>query len=175
MTFRDSLAQRSDAIAESWWRRIIESYPAKSASFFGKQKDPFANPVGQTIVEASREIVAGICAGVDPRELRAPVERIVKIRAVQDFTPAEAVSFVFQLKPIVRADEALSAGADEMLAFEASIDRLALVAFECYVACREQICELRVNEIKRTVSTLMRRAARAGWGDGDAVAPDDEN
>ena len=36
----------------------------------------------------------------------------------------------------------------EWLNFEPGIDKLASVAFDKYVECREQICELRVKEVK---------------------------
>ena len=48
----------------------------------------------------------------------------------------------------------------ELAKLEADIDRIALAAFDVYVQCREQLCELRVNEVKRRVSWVMERMSK---------------
>jgi hypothetical protein len=83
----------------------------------------------------------------------------MKIRAVQQFTPSQAVGFVFRLREIVRA-ELGGVAADpevsvELAELDAQIDRIALAAFDTYVACREQVYELRINEVKRQVSWIV--------------------
>ena len=45
----------------------------------------------------------------------------------------------------------------ELAAFDAEIDQVALYAFDVYTKCRDRLHELRVDDVKRRVSGLMRR------------------
>jgi hypothetical protein len=44
--------------------------------------------------------------------------------------------------------------------FEAKIDRVALAAFDIFSQCREQVLELRINEVKRSVAWAVDRLNR---------------
>jgi len=71
---------------------------------------------------------------------------------VQDFSPSQAIGFIFLLKKAIR--EVLESGIrgkpvlEEWMEFQSRIDQLALLAFDVYMECREKICEIRVNEAK---------------------------
>lgn len=158
------LAQRRGAIAGKWLDRIVESYPADTARFLKQQRDRFANPVGTTLAKGTTELVDALFDGKTADALREALEPIVKIRAVQDFSPSAAVAFVFQLKEVVRdmiggdlLDERLRGELDQL---ERRIDRLALLAFDVYASCREQVAEIRVSEVKRNVAHVLKRS---GW------------
>ena len=99
-----SSEQNRAAIGERWLERTLASYRPDAAAFFKQQQNRFANPVGQTFAERTGAIVDGLLAGADATELCVHLEEIVKIRAVQEFTPAEAVSFVFLLKDAIREE-----------------------------------------------------------------------
>jgi len=90
------------------------------------------------------------------------LDRIIRIRAVQEFSPAQAVSFIFLLRKVVRdelEDQVLENGMyQELLVFESRIDDLALSAFDIYMKCREKIYELKANEVKARTYTLLKRA-----------------
>ena len=90
---------------------------------------------------------------MDPERLCSHLEEIIKIRAVQEFTPAKAVSFVFLLKDAIRAqlgDDAKDPRArEELRAIDTRVDQLALFAFDVYVMCREKVFSLRLNEIRK--------------------------
>jgi hypothetical protein len=43
---------------------------------------------------------------------------------------------------------------------ERRIDRAVLAAFETYVAYRELVCELRINEVKRSIPWAVTRGGR---------------
>ena len=49
-----------------------------------------------------------------------------------------------------------------MLELEARLDGLALVGFDAFMQRREKLCEVKISEVKRKVSTLLRRH---GMGD----------
>ena len=84
---------------------------------------------------------------------------MIRIRAVQDLSPAEAVGFVFDLKPIVRkilGPEPAPAAKDE-IDLEEKIDRLALAAFDVYMKCREQMWSIRAREIRHQSLGILER------------------
>ena len=94
----------------------------------------------------------------DLAEVSKPLEDIIKIRAVQEFAPSQAVSFVYQFKNIVRQELAKEKNVDEILAslapLEARIDKVALMAFDFYMNCRERLHQIRVNEVLSGRSAL---------------------
>jgi hypothetical protein len=92
------------------------------------------------------------------------LSRTLKIRAVQEMRPAEALKFIFQLKQVLREgllkEERQRTAIDASLAdFEPNIDAMALFAFEIYAKHREKVFEVRISDVKRQVSHLLKRSA----------------
>jgi hypothetical protein len=81
---------------------------------------------------------------------------------VQDFTPSKAVNFIFILKKVVREELKKEIRQDqiddELLSFESKVDDLALFAFNIYMQCRDQLNQLKVDELKRMTFTLLKKA-----------------
>ena len=159
MMLRQLLSEKQEAIARSWLEGVLATYPGNSAALFAREKNRFANPVGHSLRVGIEGLLAAVLEGGDTEEMRKHLHEIIKIRAIQAFAPSQALSFVYSLKSIVR-DELGGAAADpkydaELAALDALIDRLALVAFDIYVECREQVYELRLNEVKRQVSWVV--------------------
>jgi hypothetical protein len=156
------LSQKRSAVLKKWLQAILETYPADGRRFLGKQKDRFANPVGYTLAKETENLFDEILRGVEPDRVRPILDRIVRVRAVQDFTPAEALSFIFLLKGILREEfkgevqEKRLLG--EVFTLESQIDEVALIAFDIYVGCRETLYEMKANQIKNQVSRLLERA-----------------
>lgn len=170
----DLMRQRRNAILERWLEGALASYASDASKFFSREKDPFANPVGAGFRESAAAILDNLLEEFDAERVCAHLEGIIKIRAIQDFSPSRAVSFVFLLKDAVRRelrDADLDRRAlDELASVDAAIDQTALFAFDIYVKCREQVYELRVDEVKRNVSAIMKRFAGT---DADAEPPED--
>ncbi len=131
------------AIAERWVERTMESYPAETLAFLSGQQDPFQNPVGYTLRESLGTLVHELLGAMDKESIAPALDSLVRLRAVQDFSPADAVRFVFQLRPVLLE---ISGAVPESL--QGRIDELALMAFNQYMACREQIFDLRANELR---------------------------
>jgi hypothetical protein len=76
------------------------------------------------------------------------LDRLIRIRAVQELASSHALDFIVDLRQVFVgvADPPLSV--DELLELAQRIDRLALVAFDVYCRCREQISSIRINEIR---------------------------
>jgi hypothetical protein len=170
---REHLEMKSASILKKWSRLIRETYPADVTRFLQDEGDRFANPVGHTISQETRVILDELLHGMDPEKLAGSLTEIIKIRTVQDFSPSRAVDIVFLLKQAVR--EVLAGGITgdrwaELLDFESRIDRLALLAFDIYMKCRENICEIRVNEVAAQRDMALRILAVSGDAEGTGEA-----
>ena len=159
---RPLLSEKREDIANLWVRALIDSYPADSAPFLMNRKNKFNNPVGYTIAQVAEAVVGAIAEGADLSELSSSMDKIIRIRAVQDFSPSQALSFVYDLKGIVRKclkkplkDSGLRAELEE---FDAFVDSLGLLAFDIYVGCKEQLYQIRVDEVKRNTYMLLKQA-----------------
>ena len=151
MGLAEALTARRSAVLERWFQVVAATYPEGAARLLAAVGDRFANPVGHTLREGLERLYDGLVIDQAPSELRAAVDGIVRIRAVQEFTPSSAVGFVYSLRGILR-EELAEAGlqAAEHTALERGVDRAALAAFDVYVQCREKIFEIRVREIKES-------------------------
>jgi hypothetical protein len=167
------------AILRRWIRLIIDTYPPDTASFLQREKDQFLNPVGQAITQASETIVDGLVRGVPAEELAPALDGIIRLRAVQDFAPSQAVGFVFMLKRAVREAVANSQGdrpnPDELLAFEDWVDLLALQAFDAYMRRRERIFDIKTKEIRGRTDRIMERLNRIYGDTGQPEEPDPDD
>lgn len=144
---------------------IVETYPVDSQRFLRKQKDSFANPVGTTISREIEHVFTGLLQGPRIESIAPFLDRIIRIRAVQEFTPSQAVAFVFLLKKVIRSkfqkeisEQNLS---DELTEFEERIDAMAMLSFDLYAKCREKLYEIRANQAGRQVSRLLQKAGLA--------------
>jgi hypothetical protein len=147
------LESKRKAILGQWIQLVIETYPSATANLLGKQQDPFRNPVGHAISEGLGRALDQIRTSMDRDVLLEALDGIIRIRSIQDFTPTEAVSFVFGLKAITRAaigaDGQTDAMSADLVDFDSRVDQVALLAFEKYTACREKLYEIKVSEIKK--------------------------
>ena len=156
MNLETLLAPKKKAIIKKWIDQVLDSYG--SPEFFKKQKDRFANPIGATISDGLQDLYAVLLEERELGEAVGSLENIIKIRAVQDFTPSQSVSFVYLLKSIIREELAKEKNREEIQAslseFEARIDKVALMAFDFYMDCRERLHQIRVNEVLSGRSAL---------------------
>lgn len=158
------LSQYRGAVLEGWLEKILATYPVDTARFLRTEKDRFANPVGQTIQRALGALLDGLLRGAAPDELRGPLDEIIRIRAVQDLLPSQALAFVLQLGDVVEEVLGSAAARPRIAAALSELRRdqgaLALGAFDVYQACREKVYEVRVNEIKGQTGKLVERMNR---------------
>ncbi len=139
-------AVRRGAILGKWLERTVATYPPQTSGFLRKEKDRFRNPVGHTLQEGLAALLDQITGEMDMVRVREALVQIVRVRAVQDFTPGQATGFVFLLREIL--DEELEEGASPV--WQRRIDEAALLAFELFVECREQIAEIKAREAQRS-------------------------
>jgi hypothetical protein len=162
MPLIDHLTRKKAAILKRWLNVLFESYPPETAVFLKKEKDHFDNPVGSRISQGLEGLYDTFFQEMDKDKVLNFLDEIIRIRALQDFSPSQALAFIFLLKHIIREELADPIRAEklgaEMLELESRIDGLALLAFDVYSKRREKIYEVRANEMKGRVSLLLRKA-----------------
>ena len=162
MKLENLLKEKRAPIVRSWMDRVLETYPPDTKRFLSKQKDKFANPVGHTLSKEMESLYTEILHELDTDKIDPILDRMIRIRAVQEFSPSQAVAIFFLLKKVIREEMGKeireNALYDELLRFESRIDEMALLAFDIYMRCREKIYEIRANETRNQVSRLLRRA-----------------
>jgi uncharacterized protein YerC len=162
MNLRDLLLEKKTSLMRRWFDLIIDNYPADSSHFLKKQKDRFLNPVGHTISQNINGLFDEILHEVESEKVYLYLNDIIKINAVQDFSPSKAISFIYLLKQVVRdeleSDIRKNKLSEELKSFETRIDNLTFLSFDIYMKFREMIFELRVNEIKNLTFGLLKRA-----------------
>lgn len=135
-------------ILEQWIAHTIQSYPSAAVAFLSGESDPFRNPVGHTVRQSLTILFDQLHGEMDPGCIAPALDAIIRLRAVQDLTASQAVGFVFLLKPILRE----LAPEHDPVWFGERIDRLALMAFDKYMQCREQLAEIRLRESRRRLA-----------------------
>ncbi len=172
------LNEKRDAIITQWRSRIVDTYPSDSANFLTNRKNQFANPVGHAIREQTEVLFDELVGGESRSVLAQALDKIIRIRAVQEFTPAQATAFVYLLKDViyeqVRGSLNDARVATELRKLEGRIDRLALLAFDLYTLCRDQMAQIKVNEAKRRTYKMVDHLNRRGI-DIDSLDNEDED
>ncbi len=181
MELEKVLTRNRKSITQRWIAMVMETYPPETARTLKKETNRFANPVGQAIREGLEGLFGELISGLNPERITPFLDKVIRVRAIQDFSPGDALSFVFSLKDLVRQQVAQERGgqasvpAAELAEFEARIDRLALLAFDNYTQCREKLYEIRINEIKNRSRRLLQRANLLAEFDDPGPTPKDGN
>ncbi|MCL1979613.1 MAG: RsbRD N-terminal domain-containing protein [Proteobacteria bacterium] len=171
MEVTEALARKKREILSLWIERTLDSYVAPG--FFKTASDPFANPVGSNITAGLTALFDLLLAEADIQAFDKPLDQVVRIRAVQEFTPAQAVAPFLELKWVVKqvlsGDQGFEPLRGKLDVLDCQIDRMALAAFNIYSECREQLYRNRIRELKSgssiltdaaCPSALLRRAQR---------------
>jgi len=159
MNLENLLKKKRNTIIKKWFETVIETYPADTSRFLKSQPDPFANPVGNTTFEGLEILFDELLGNMDKEKMIKALDPIIRIRAVQNFTPSGAAGFIFFLKNIIRQDtKDESDNTKEFLILESKIDELCLIAFDIYMQCREKIFEIRANEHRNRFFEAFERA-----------------
>ena len=162
MSVEKLLSDKRSTLIKKWRNLLIGSYPVDAQRFFKKEKNRFSNPVGQTIAEDVEILYDELTVGNNTDKISSSLDNIIRIRAVQNFKPSQAVGFVLQLKKLIQnelgADRRENEIQNALEVLEERIDNAALLAFDIYSQCRQKLYEIRVNETKNQVGKLLERA-----------------
>lgn len=150
MRLSEALQEKKKQILSIWVDRTLDSYT--SSDFFKHSRDQIANPIGANIRTGLTAVFELLLQGAKAEEYTSALDQVIRIRAIQDFTPSQAVVPFLELKWVVRqvlADDKKNNPLTEDLAeFDCAVDRVALAAFDTYTRCREQLYQVRIQELK---------------------------
>ncbi len=150
MNLTDTLQEKKRQIQSVWIDRTLDSYT--SSGFFKKSHDTIANPIGANIRDGLTRILDLLLKGAGAVEYSRPLDQVVRIRAIQDFSPSQAVVPFLELKWVIRQvlndDKKARHLTQNLDNLDCEIDRLALAAFDKYMECREQLFQVRMKELK---------------------------
>lgn len=150
MDLAEGFRNHREKIVNKWTEYTLSTYT--SSGFFARERDKFANPVGGNIREALGKLFLLCVQGADSKEFTKPLEQIMSIRSVQDFTPSQAVAPLNAVKHITRevfeADKERKHLIAELYDFEFAVDLAVLSAFDIYMQYRERLHQVRINEIR---------------------------
>lgn len=162
MTLLNFLSEKRSVILNRWYDSILNSYPAETARFLKSQKNPFLNPVGSTTYKSLEGLYDYLCRKAEEDKVSQFLDSIVRIRAVQEFTPSQSIRFILSLKAVIREELKEEIGAHglhaELREFEQKIDDLSLLAFDIYMKCREKLYQLKVNELQGMTYRRLQKA-----------------
>jgi len=156
------IEENKSEIIKNWFKATIQTYAPDTAQFYKGQKDQFANPVGNITAKGVEFLLDQLLNDFEPDAVKTYLDPIIRIRAVQDFTPSQATAFILLLKKVLRdrfsnklQDAAM---VTELLAFESKIDQLCLMAFDIYMACKEKVYQISANDMRSQALKAFKRA-----------------
>jgi len=160
MTLKELLTTNKSKILQRWLDLVLDTYPPETARFLKDEKDRFANPVAFTVKCNLELLLDDLLNNSAEKSTLLHIEEIIKIRAVQDFSPCQAVSFVWLLKEAILGELKVQIKTKEMcfelMKLESEIDKLSGVAFNVYSTCKNLIYQIRIKEFKAENSALMK-------------------
>ncbi|HFC98287.1 MAG TPA: hypothetical protein ENJ40_07515 [Thermosulfurimonas dismutans] len=142
--------------------KVYATFPKETVRFLKKEVDRFENPLGYRLEEGLKGLVTELAGDLSWEKVDYFLDRIIRIEAVQSRQPSEALAFLYYLKSAVRevvGEEILEDfGPEALLEVEDRIDAMLLRAFNHYMAAREKLHELRIEEWKSRLYLLLKRA-----------------
>lgn len=144
-------SKQRGALLKAWYDTTMQSYfPASDEAF--RHNTGFANPVGQAFQEAMATILDGLVAGTGVADFTAPLDRIVRVLAVQGLPAGVAIRFLAVLRNLLEKNTEFAAG--EKKHWLARLDELAELSVEIWCECRETLSQLRINELRNRIQQL---------------------
>ncbi len=156
------LSDNKNTIGKQWFEKIARCYPEETARFLLNVKNSFANPVGQSTYRAVGDLLDALIEDADVEEFERILDDVVRIRAVQQLKPSQATVFVYLLKTTIR-EQLFKTKPDrnvllDLLEFESKIDTLALMCFDVYCGCRDEVARLKQGQAIEESQRMLERA-----------------
>ena len=162
-TVYEKLSENRERILSLWQAAVLPQ--RQGLSLAASSRTRFTAPVDYLLKTAATALFDWLISEEGSAKARASLQEICKLKAVQVFNPSEALSFILDLKGIIRlvlGDDNLTNSPaltnssaltgfpnNELNELDKRIDQLMLLAFDEYSDYREQIMEIRSDEIRR--------------------------
>ncbi len=171
MLFFEKAKEEKENLLSKWKDLYYKAYELGSAGLVRASSDKFTNPIG-IITSSSLKILFEAVVGddVEPLDVQNALKELIQLRSIQKMSPTEAVGPLVQLKKLFKEEivsfclkennesKNIKNVFDEYFIAEARIDSLFLMALDLYAHQKEKIFNLRVEEIHRNQSQVVRWA-----------------
>ena len=160
--FKEVLRAHERELLAGWFEQMMQSYPVEARKYFKKINSDFTNPVGANLYHSLEKLLHTLLSDApDADAVNESVYMILRIKAVQEVLPSQAVSFVPALKQVVeqvcgKALKEAGVSFQEWLDFYSDLDTVALYAVDNYSESRELIYKMRLDQIRQTNDILVR-------------------
>ncbi len=158
------LKDNKSEIISKWHKAILDTYPKEGGKFLFGNKNQFSNPIGYTVSAELPNIYDELISGMDSEKLRTSIENIIKIRAIQEFTTAEAIGFLHLLKNILKSDIEQNINDRDFIKgrveFESRIEQAVNIAFDLYLEKKIKLVEIKLSEVKKRNQKMVERLNR---------------
>ena len=142
--------QQTD-LQKSWYEAAMKScFPEADDAF--RHGAGFSNPVSQSFWDAMTVLLPKLTEEQNLEAFRAPLDRIVRVLAVQGLPPGSSIRFLFVLRNLLDAAPYIMPEEKQFL-FK-RIDDLAEISVEIWCECRETLSQLRINELRNRIRQL---------------------
>jgi hypothetical protein len=157
-------AEMRGRFLEEWLACTVGTYPEQTRRLLREDRDSFRNPVGHTLDVSLRGLTEELFGGFDRARVTGWLDAVVHLRAVQDFSSADAVGFVALARHAAdrvseKGSPGLGPGALDVLG--ARIDGMVVIAADLLNRCREEMHAIGARAARRRVFVLERAHARA--------------
>lgn len=153
LTLNNSIQAKKKQILSKWQSLAMSSYKNRGLVNGMNKAGRFTDPVAYVTADNTDKIFNWLINTENSEKLRAPLEDICRLRAVQDIDPTSALDFIPALKQLIReelADEIKHGEyADELADLDQRIDNITVLADDAYANCKASINAIRINEMKR--------------------------
>ncbi len=144
-------SKQRGALLTAWYNAAMHSYFPEADEAF-RRSTGFSNPVGQTFQQAMLTILSGLADKSDLSAFQAPLDRIIRVLAVQGLPSGVAIRFLYVLRNQLDCVSELSDA--EKKEWSGRLDILAEMAVEIWCECRETLSQLRINELRSRIQFL---------------------
>jgi hypothetical protein len=168
MILKEFMRKHKEKILRQWLDLVYDTYPTETSRFLKEEQDRFANPVAYTMACNLDALLEDLLNNCPVEALHPHLEEIIKIRAVQDFSPSRAVSFVPLAKIAILNSVPDKSLTREMYAaihkMDGQIDMMTGAAFDIYCSCKDAINQLRIKDLKAENRVLSRMLGKSEGG-----------
>lgn len=162
MAIERIVTERRSSLIARWLDAGLAGWPDRLGRCARGTSDPFSNPVRAIIYEALADVLDQVCQSSPPCP-SPPLDRLMRLRALDTQNVSDAVAFLGALKPLVREEiGSQEQGPAEISRIEARIDAVTKLASDRFLAGRQLMVELRRRELGRRTAKLVERLERKG-------------
>lgn len=164
--------KHKEKILSQWLADFLRHHSIDAIGVSRTVNDRFLNPVGHVIKNANIHLYDAILGNdIDAKEISSHMQELMRVQAVQQLSPAQALAPFTALKQHIYTltehslkDKTLF---KQYLEIINRIDTLMLMAFDIYVQDKENLFQIRVKELKSAQSQILRFAQLKGFPTDD--------